>query len=73
MREAMARKRLLGPVKKPRLSKKRKNESPTDNAEHPVRKRSGGAEHENICGESGGLFIKVIPRNTVIPTRKSQM
>ena len=61
MDEAMARKRLLGPVKKPRLSKKRKNESPTDNAEHPARKRGGGTEREDICGESGGVFTKLIP------------
>ena len=72
MDEAMARKRLLGPVKKPRLSKKWKNESPTDDAEHSVRKRSGGAEHEDIRGESGGVFAKLIPCNTVIPTRQGR-
>ena len=73
MHEALARKRLFEPVKKPRLSKKRKNESPTDDAEHPARKRGGGAEHKDICGESGSVFTKLIPRNMVIPTGKSQM
>ena len=72
MREAMARKRLLGPVEMPNLSKKRKNELPTDNAEHPVRKRSGEAEHEDIRGESGGVFAKLIPCNTVIPARQER-
>ena len=72
MHEAMVRKGLLEPVKMPKLSKKRKNESPTDDTEHPARKRGGGAEHKDMCGESGGLFTKLIPRNTVIPTRKSQ-
>ena len=61
MREAMASKRLLEPVKMPKLSNKQKNESPTDDAEYPARKRSGGAEHEDICGESGGVFTKLIP------------
>ena len=43
MREAMGRKRLLGPVKKPKLSEKRKNGSPTDDAEHPAKKRGKSA------------------------------
>ena len=37
--EAMGRKRLLGPVKKPKSSKKRKNDSPMDDAEHPAKKQ----------------------------------
>jgi hypothetical protein len=40
MREAMERKRLLEPVKKPKSSKKRKNDSPTDDAEHPAKKQA---------------------------------
>ena len=39
MPEAMQRKRLFELVKKPKSSKKRKNDLPTDNAEHPVKKR----------------------------------
>ena len=35
MHEAMGRKRLLEPMKKPKSSKKQKNESRTDDAEHP--------------------------------------
>jgi len=40
MREAMGRKRLLEPVKKPKSSKKRKNDSPTDDAGHPAKKQA---------------------------------
>ena len=51
MREAMGRKRILEPVKKPKSSKKRKNDTKISAASQAV----------------------LISRNTVIPTRKSQM
>ena len=38
MREAMEHKRLPELVKKPKSSKKQKNDLPTDDAEHPVKK-----------------------------------
>ncbi|EDR04764.1 uncharacterized protein LACBIDRAFT_161370, partial [Laccaria bicolor S238N-H82] len=40
MREAMERNRLLEPVKKSKSLKKRKNDSPTDDAEHPAKKQA---------------------------------
>ena len=39
MCEAMECKHLLGPMKKLQSSKKRNNELPTDDTEHPVRKQ----------------------------------
>ena len=52
MREAMDRKRLLGPVKKLKSSKKRKNDSSTDDVEHPTKKWAAVGPRTKISAAS---------------------
>ena len=60
MREALERKRLLELVKKPKSSKKRKNDLPTDDAEHPAKKRGRAGRYPRRvnggewAGDGGG-------------------
>ena len=51
MHEAMKRKHLLEPVK-PKSSKTQKNDSPTGNAEHPVKKQVVVRPSVNISAAS---------------------
>ena len=55
MREAMERKRLLELVKKPKSSKKRKNDFPTDDAEHTVKKRGRAGRYPRRV--NGGEWV----------------
>ena len=70
MREAMERKRLLEPVKKPKSSKKRKNDSPADDAEHPAKKQAPVGPSAKISAASQAVVSGLAMEEA---KRKSEM
>ena len=69
-RESMERKRIFEPVKKARSSRKRKNDSPTDDAEHPVKKRGAVGPSSKIYTASQAVVSGLA---TDEAKRKSEM
>ncbi|KIJ95328.1 hypothetical protein K443DRAFT_11465 [Laccaria amethystina LaAM-08-1] len=70
MREAMERKRLLEPVKKPKSSKKRKNDSPADDAAYPVKKQAAVGPSAKISAASQAVVSGLAMEEA---KRKSEM
>ena len=70
MREGMERKRLLEPVKKPKSSKKRKNDSPADDAEHPAKKQAAVGPSAKISAASQAVVSGLAMEEA---KRKSEM
>ena len=70
MREAVERKRLLEPVKKPKSSKKRKNDWPADDAEHPAKKQGAVGPSSKISTASQAVVIGLAMEEA---KRKSEM
>jgi len=70
IREAMERKSLLEPVKKPKSSKKRKNDSPTDDTEHPAKKQAAVGPSTKISAASRAVVSGLAMEEA---KRKSEM
>jgi transcriptional regulator NrdR family protein len=70
MREVMERKRLLEPVKKPKSSKKRKNDSPADDAAYPVKKQAAVRPSAKISAASQAVVSGLAMEEA---KRKSEM